>query len=175
MRVKVISCSVVIVVFFFLLASSAATQVTSEEAAIRALDQADIRRENQLAGYSVTEHYSLRSSRFGMSADMVVETLYRRGEGDSYRVVSRSGSKVLQSRVFDRLLREESEMTRGQTRQKLAARSENYDMHLLGEDTQEGRRCYVLQLTPSCGKTDSQNTLFTQLRFFWGFRSSIFF
>lgn len=115
---------------------------------VRALDNAEMRRENRLTRYSLTEHYTLTSSRFNLAAEMTVETLYRKGQGESYRIVSRTGSPMLQSRVFDRLIREEEEMTRGEARQRLLARSDNYVMRLTGEDTLDGRKCYVLALTP---------------------------
>jgi hypothetical protein len=131
-------------------------ETTSEQTAIRALDQAEARRESRLAGYSVTEHYTLQIGRLVGSAEMTVETLYQRGLGKSFHVVSRSGSAMLQSRVFDRLLREEGEMSRGEARQHALVSSGNYAMHLAGEDSVAGRRCYVLELTP---RTKSTNLL----------------
>src|SRR5712671_2910782 len=93
-------------------------QPPSEEVAIRAIDAAELRRETRLRGYTVTEHYSIKSSRFHSAADMTVATTYARDQGKSYKIVSRSGSSMLQTRVFDRLLREEGEMSRGEARKQ---------------------------------------------------------
>lgn len=136
-----------------LLVSTASGGATLEQTAILALDQADARRESRLAGYSVTEHYTLRGSRFALSAEMTVETVYQRGQGKVYRVVSRSGSPALQSRVFDRLLREEGEMSRGDARLRTLVNSENYLVRLAGEEMVAGEMCYVLDLTPRVKST----------------------
>jgi hypothetical protein len=123
-------------------------EITPEQKAIHALDVSENNRESRLTGYSVKEHYSLHSNRFGLSAEMEVETVYKKGQGETYRVISRSGSSMLQSRVFDRLLQEEAEMTRGETRHSILATSDNYSMHLAGEDVQAGVKCYILELVP---------------------------
>ena len=123
-------------------------QPPSEEVAIRAIDAAELRRETRLRGYNVTEHYSIKSSRFHNSAEMTVTVEYRRDKGKTYQVISRSGSAMLQSRVFDRLLREEGEMSRGEARQQTLVNSRNYEMHLKSEEIRAGRKTYVLDLTP---------------------------
>jgi hypothetical protein len=138
-----IGCSV-----WFLLAQAGFGQTASLQIAIRALDQASARREARLAGYTATEEYRIQSRRFNKSAAMTVETLYRQGQGKSYRVVARSGSAMLQTRVFDRLLQEEVEMSRGATRQRASVNSQNYVIRLAGEENRVGRKCYVLELTP---------------------------
>ena len=131
-----------------LLALTASGQPAAQETAIRFLDEAGARHENQLAGYSVTEHYTLQASRFFEAAEMTIETLYKRGQGKSFRVVSRSGSATMQSKVFDRLLREEGEMSRGEARQRTLVNSRNYAIHLAGEEGIAGKICYVLEVTP---------------------------
>src|SRR6266478_3176661 len=82
--------------------SQISTQPPPEEVAIRAIDAAELRRETRLRGYTVTEHYTLKSSRFNNSAEMTVAVVYRRDQGKTYQIISRSGSPMLQSRVFDR-------------------------------------------------------------------------
>lgn len=149
---KMVSSSVWFFLLSFLSGRTFAEE-TSEQTAIRALDQAEARRESRLAGYSVMEQYTLRGSRFGKFAEMTVETLYQRGHGKSFHVVSRSGSPMLQSRVFDRLLTEEGEMSRGEARQHTLVNSENYAMRLAREDILAGTRCYVLELTPRTKST----------------------
>lgn len=123
-------------------------QSAPEFAAIQAIDAAELRRETRLRGYTVTEHYSLKSSRFNNSAEMTVATVYRKDQGKSYQIVSRSGSAMLQSRVFDRLLREEGEMSRGEARQQTLVNTRNYGMRFAGEEIRSGRKCYILDLTP---------------------------
>lgn len=137
----------------FLLARTAIGQTAAEQIAIRALDQAEARREAHLAGYTVTEEYAMRSARFSKSAEMTVKTRYRQGEGKSYDVVVRTGSAILQTRVFDQLLQEEAEMSHGEARRRALVNSENYVMRLVGEEARDGRRCYVLELMPRAKST----------------------
>src|SRR5437667_11050249 len=100
-------------VVFLILATSRDIlgQPPPEQAVIRAIDAAELRRETRLRGYTVTEHYTIKSSRFNHSAEMTVAVVYRRDQGKSYKILSRSGSAMLQSRVFDRLLHEEEAMS----------------------------------------------------------------
>jgi hypothetical protein len=133
---------------WFLFAQVDFGQTPSEQIAVRLLDQADAWRQGHLAGYTVTEEYVIRSRRFNKSAAMTVETLYRQGQGKSYQVVARSGSAMLQTRVFDRLLQEEAAMSHGDARRRAAVNSENYVIRLAGEENRAARRCYVLELTP---------------------------
>jgi hypothetical protein len=137
-----IGCSV-----WFLLAEADFGQTASLQIAVRALDEADARRASHLAGYTVTEQYVIRSNRFNKSAAMTVEAVYKQGQGKSYHVVARSGSPMLQTRVFDRLLQEEAEMSRGEARRRASVNSENYVVRLAGEENRAGRKCYVLELT----------------------------
>jgi hypothetical protein len=143
-----IGCSVWFWIVWFLLAQTDFGQTPSLQIAVSALDQADARRAAHLAGYTVTEEYVIRSSRFNKSAAMTVEAVYRQGQGKSYQVVARSGSAMFQTRVFDRLLKEEAEMSHGEARQRAAVNSQNYVIRLAGEEDRAGRRCYVLELTP---------------------------
>ena len=85
---------------------------------IRQIDQAELRRESKLTGYTVTEHYTIRNSRIGNPAEATIETTYKRGQGKTYKVLSRSGPSLLRNRVLDRLLQEETQMSRGKMREQ---------------------------------------------------------
>lgn len=141
-----------LVLFGCVLVGSLAAQPGSESAVVRARDAAELR-ETRVAGYSVTEQYAIRSSRFNVSAQMTVATIYRRDHGKTRTVISRSGSPTLQSRVFDRLLREEGDMSRGEVRRQTLVNSENYLMRLSGEEVRSSRKCYVVDLTPRRAST----------------------
>lgn len=129
-----------------------AAQLPPDSAVLQSRDAAELR-ETRVAGYSVTEQYALRSSRFSVSAQMTVATVYKRDHGKTRTVISRSGSPTLQSRVFDRLLREEGEMSRGDVRRQTLVNSENYLMHITGEEVRSNRKCYVVELTPKRAST----------------------
>lgn len=112
------------------------------------IDKAQLAREENVTGYTVTETYKLRNSRFSEPAEMVVNVTYAKGAGKTYKVVSRRGPSFLQSAVLDRMLKEEAEMSRGQMRTEALITSANYEMKLLGEAVIEGRRCKTVELTP---------------------------
>jgi hypothetical protein len=131
-----------------LLALLFTTQLSQEQTVIRLVDQAEARRESQLMGYTVTERYTLKGTRLIKAAAMTVDTTYRKNQGKTFQVTSRTGSGLAQSQVFDRLLREEGEMSRGEGRRTTLLTSENYQIHLTGEDTSAGRNCYIVQLIP---------------------------
>jgi hypothetical protein len=79
---------------------------------------------------------------------VIVETTYTRGQGKTYKVLSRSGPSLLANGVIDRLLREETEMSRGRVREQAIITSANYEMKLAGHETVDGITCDVIELTP---------------------------
>jgi len=116
---------------------------------IQRLDNAQLARETQLAGYHVTEHYSvLRNGNPEPVADAVVDTVYKRGEGKNYTVVSRSGSSFLQKNLIDRVLTEEKNISHGELRKSVLVTSANYTMEFVREERLGNRECFVLNLKP---------------------------
>ena len=115
---------------------------------IRDIDAVERNREANLAGYRVTEHYTIQNSHFQMPAEVVVQTAYRRAAGKTYQVQSRSGPSMLKDRLMDRILQEEANMSRGAAREQSLITSANYDMHLIGEKEIGGTRCLELDLMP---------------------------
>jgi hypothetical protein len=115
---------------------------------IRRIDALELSRETNLAGYTVTEYYTVRNSHFSRPAYATVETTYKRGEGKTYKILSRSGPSLLANRVMDRLLHEESEMSRGRVREQAIITSANYDMKVIGREPVDGRTCDVIELIP---------------------------
>ncbi len=115
---------------------------------IRQIDQAELRRERNLTGYTVIESYTIKNSHFSKSAEAIIETTYKRGQGKTYKVLSRSGPSLLRNRVLDRLLQEETQMSRGRMREQAIITSANYDMKLMGKEPVDGILCDVLELTP---------------------------
>jgi hypothetical protein len=114
---------------------------------IRCIDEAESSREARLAGYTVAEYYTIRNSHFTRPAEARVEAKYRRGEGTTFRVQSQSGPSLL-NRALDRLLQEESQMSRGRAREQAIITSANYEMKPIGRELVNGTMCAVLELTP---------------------------
>lgn len=116
---------------------------------VQRIDNAQSARETELAGYSVTEHYSVfRNGDPQPVADAVVNTIYKRGEGKDYTVTSRSGSSFLQRNLIDRVLTEEKNISNGELRKSVLITSANYTMQFVREEQRAGRDCFILKLTP---------------------------
>lgn len=119
-----------------------------QEDLIRRIDAADSSREANLVGYTVTEHYTISNSHFSRPAMAAVEATYKRGEGKTYKVLSRSGPSLLENTALDRLLREEGEMSRGNVREQAVITSANYQMKVVGQESIDAVVCQVVELTP---------------------------
>lgn len=135
--------------FFIFAAPGGRSQVPDLQAQVlQGIDKAQEYRERCLEAYTVTEHYSVRNSRFDETARMVVKTTYRKGQGKSFQVVSRSGPSLLKGRVFDSLLHGESEVSRVPAREHSLITTANYHMRLIATEKIDGRDCYVVELEP---------------------------
>jgi hypothetical protein len=99
-----------------------ASDKVREAEVIGAIDRSQDAREEKLNGYSVTETYSIKNSRFAAA--------------------------LLQSSVMDRILKEETAMSRGEERKKALITSDNYTMRLADQETLNGRLCDVVELSP---------------------------
>jgi len=109
------------------------------------------RRAALLAGYESCRHYSLDYTGFPAtkSAEMLVEMTYTSPAEKRFRVVRQQGSGILINHVLKELMDSESNAWGNEERR---ARTEittaNYEFRLVGTDSLEGRRQYVLEVTP---------------------------
>jgi hypothetical protein len=124
-----------------------APPLTADEIASK-LMQSEDQRHNTPSEYSVTRRYVLNNKRFSKSAEMIVKALYRKGEGKTFQVLGVTGSADVSKRVFDKLLDMEAEASKNEKIDPSRLTPDNYGFKLAGSDTLEGRRCYVLALTP---------------------------
>ncbi|HVW10266.1 MAG TPA: hypothetical protein VHC90_16880 [Bryobacteraceae bacterium] len=99
----------------------------------------------RIGSYSRLQHYSVATDRFGLKAELLARVRRDRLHGKTYEVLSRSGSPVIQSHVFDPLL--EAEVETSKQAPELLTR-EFYTFQLTGEATFEGHRCYVIETEP---------------------------
>jgi len=116
---------------------------------IQRVDDAEISRETNLGGYTVTEQYSIfRNGNSQPDAETLVNTVYKKGQGKEYTVTSRSGSSLLQKYLINRVLSEEKEVSQAGNRDGILVTSANYDMGLERKEPLLGRNCLVLTLAP---------------------------
>lgn len=100
---------------------------------------------DHIGSFSRLQHYSVTTDRFGLKAELVARVHRDRREGKTYEVISRSGSHVIQSHVFDPLLQAEVD-TSHQTPELLTR--EYYSFRLTGEADFGGHHCYLLETEP---------------------------
>jgi hypothetical protein len=115
---------------------------------ISGIDSVQEDREQKLAGYAATEHYMVRNSHFDQRAELAVTVVYRSGQGKSYTILWRSGPRVLQERVINRILTEDAALSLPNERPHSLLTSANYAMQVQGTQSLHGSQCYVVKIHP---------------------------
>lgn len=119
---------------------------------VRKVDAAVKVRIDNIAGYTVTEHYAVyrNNDEVHPAAEMTVKTTYEQDSGKSYMIVSQSGSAIIQNLVLNAILDNEKRLNRPGTRESAWITSANYEMKSEPGKTQslDGRDCIVLALIP---------------------------
>jgi len=125
--------------------TSSGAETSDQERAIDGMIHEQATRFEHFEAYSRIQHYSVTTDRFGLKAEMVARIHRDRIKGKTYEIISRSGSPVIQSHVFDALL--EAEVETSKQGGELLTR-ENYTFHLTGEQEFAGHKCYVMETEP---------------------------
>jgi hypothetical protein len=132
--------------------SGVPAQQLDEAAVIKGVDAAVKARLDNIAGYTVTEHYAVFRNNDDVHpvAEMTVRTVYREETGKSYTTISQSGSAIIRSQVLGAILDNEKRLNQPGNREGAWITSANYQMHLKpgGHQSIGGRDCLVLSLVP---------------------------
>jgi hypothetical protein len=122
----------------------------SADVIVQKLMAANARRAGALHGYDSKRTYRLDyKGLFGShDAEMQVEATYTAPDKKDFKVISESGSHLLNNRVLLRLIDSEKEAQEAQQRKALEITPDNYDFSLEGIQRQNDRDFYVLKLTP---------------------------
>jgi outer membrane lipoprotein-sorting protein len=133
-------------------AASVTAQQTDSASVIGLVDAAVKARIDNIESYTVTEHYAVYRGKDEIhpAAEMTVQTLYRKGSGKSYTILSESGSEFIQNHVLQKLLDEEKTINLPGIREHSWLTSANYEMQLKpgGIQLLDGRECLTLAITP---------------------------
>lgn len=81
-------------------------------------------------------------------AEMTVEAIYNRPSSKEFKIVSQSGSKVIQDRVFKKLLQTEKEAAQPAISARTQLNRENYTFGLVGYEPSPTGGQYVLRVSP---------------------------
>lgn len=145
-----IQLGVTVALAFFLLARVASAQnvdssLSTDEVVVRVLER-DAQREAEMGGYTATRRYLVVHKK--TRAEMKVEVSCAADGVKEFKILSEEGSYPIRTMVLHRMLREETEASRPETRRITRITPGNYDFRLVGKDVIDGRPAYVLQVTP---------------------------
>jgi len=138
--------------FAALTTTTVRAQQPDDDNVIRHIDALALARYDSIAEFTVTEHYAVFRGKDETHpvAEMTVHTLYRRGEGKSYTIVSKSGPEIVQKFAFNSLLDNEKQINEPGKVQHSWFTSDNYEMKLRPGDPQllDGHECLAVSITP---------------------------
>ncbi len=130
-------------------AVQAPAKLDGNAAVLQRIDASVHARENNLLGYTVTEHYAVFRNHDEQhpAAEMVVKTTYQRDVGKNYTIVSETGP-VLLRKVLETVLDNERNMTRPANRVTAVISPANYEMTVKGAEQVDGRNCMAVAIRP---------------------------
>jgi hypothetical protein len=86
-------------------------------------------------------------------AEMTVEATYNSPSSKEFKIVSKSGSKLIQERVFKKLLDSEKEAAQPAMSARTQLNRANYNFELVGYEPSQTGGQYVFQVTPKTRST----------------------
>jgi hypothetical protein len=133
------------------LAQSPAQQ-DGNAAVLQRIDASVHARENNLLGYTVTEHYAVFRNHDEQhpAAEMVVKTSYQKDVGKNYTILSETGSALLR-KMLEAVLDNERSVTRPANRLTAVISPANYEMTVKGAEQVDGRNCIAVAIRPRRG------------------------
>ncbi len=137
--------------FMFVLSLGAGAQtapLSADEVVTRMMDM-DAQRAAKNQAYRSIRHYTVEYRGFpsDKQAEMTVQVTVNPPQKELV-ITSESGSKLLLNHVLHKLVETELEAASRDNRRETKLTPENYRFELEGMDDVEGRRCYILQVTP---------------------------
>ncbi len=123
--------------------------MTKDEIVAR-LSRNNEQRAAALRSYDAKRSYKLvyRGFPSNREAELQVLVHYEAPETKTFNVVSEDGSKLIQTRVFSKLLETEREAAHAENRRETALTAENYSFTLLGSRPSPYGGCYRLGVQP---------------------------
>jgi hypothetical protein len=130
--------------------STALTPGMSVEEIVTRMGQSNSLRAAALSAYDGRRSYSLSYRGFPSDRDAEEEVVahYTASAGKSFDVISKRGSKMIQSKVFAKLLESEREASNAENQRQTALTPENYTFTLLGSRPSSYGGCYLLRVEP---------------------------
>jgi outer membrane lipoprotein-sorting protein len=118
------------------------------EQIVERMRTADAARSAQLEGYTATRVYQLDNHRFHKQARIKARVTYVRPGVKSFEVLSEEGSRIICDRVLKRVIATEADASHDGNRDLARINLVNYDLRVVGTETEGDRTYYVLTLEP---------------------------
>jgi len=136
------------VLFSTLVVATAQTGVVpaSADDVVARMLNLEAQRQAQLNGYTATRHYVAVNRQ--RKAEMVVAVNCGADGVKQFTILSEEGSHAIRKHAFYKMLKEESDASRGDSRESTRITPANYQFQMAGNDIIDGRQMYVLQITP---------------------------
>jgi len=114
----------------------------------------DIERRSELTGYTALRRYvAVNNDR---RAEMVARIDCSPDGTKQFTIISEEGSSTIRKHVFYKMLSEESEASRRETRDSSRITPANYNFNIVGQDTLDTGPAYVLAIIP---KTEGRHLI----------------
>lgn len=105
-----------------------------------------------LQEYTSERHYIADNPHFSKRAEVAVQELYVQPGTKDLKIISASGSAIIQHKVIDKLIEAEIEAARQENRDQTYVTPQNYEFRLIGVEEIDDRSCYALAVTPRVPK-----------------------
>jgi hypothetical protein len=102
----------------------------------------------KLREYTSLRRYVLDNRRFGKRGELTVRFTFRYPGHKDFEVIGEQGSAAVCKRVLQKMLDAEIEVSRDGLRDASQITPGNYSFRLIGSEVLEGRRSFVLAVTP---------------------------
>jgi outer membrane lipoprotein-sorting protein len=103
---------------------------------------------SMLLEFRALRKFYAANPRFKTDSTMHVETTFKRPDELQSTVKSQEGSRLIRSRVFDKILEAENETRSKKARQQVDITPDNYNFGLIGTEECDGRACFHLTISP---------------------------
>lgn len=104
--------------------------------------------QSSMDGYTARRHYVLENVRHHKRAEMLVRVKCVKDGSKEFEIVSSDGWGVARNHVFPRLLEAEADASQPGSRDRSRIIPENYTFQMAGTEMINGRRAYVIAVTP---------------------------
>jgi Fe-S cluster biosynthesis and repair protein YggX len=108
----------------------------------------NLQRETRLGGYRGMRLYVLDNKRFHKHAEMLVQTTCNPDGSKHFHILSEEGWSAANNHVFRKMLASEERLSLSSGQDRTRLDESNYRFRMIGTETLNGRRTYVLEVVP---------------------------